>query len=159
MAELIPHEEPDWWTWVDIDGDGVPDIRVRLGSAEDGRLHVEAVLVEGTPVSASHLRGVPLGRIEAHANATLHPDAADTSDRVAATGVIPPHLFDLSGRGRSDEFYAEVAAVYASLVSETHQPVAVIAEKNQVARVTAHRWVKQARDRGLLPPGRPGKAG
>ncbi len=68
-------------------------------------------------------------------------------------------IFDLTGRGRSDEFYAEVAAVYASLVSQTHQPVAVMAEKNTVARVTAHRWVKQARDRGLLPPGRPGKAG
>jgi hypothetical protein len=156
MAELIPHDEPDWWTWVDLDGDGVPDIRVRLGSAEDGRLHVEAVLVEGTPVSASHLRGVPLGRIEAHANATLHPDAAD---RMATNAKIPAHLFDLSGRGRSDEFYAEVAAVYASLVSRTHQPVAVIAETNNVARVTAHRWIKQARDRGLLPPGRPGKAG
>lgn len=158
-GELI-EEDGAWYIWVDHDNDpSTPPIKVRLGQADDGRLHVEAVVVEGAegaPVSAGMLRAVPLGRIEAHANALLHPDVGE--HRIGE-GVIPPHLFDLGARSRPAEFYAEVAAIYAGLVAHTHQPVAVIASANNVPRTTAHRWVKEARNRGMLPPGRPGKAG
>ena len=157
-AELIEEEDGAWYMWVDHDNDpSTPPIRVRLGQSPDGRLHVEALHIEGEPVSASQLRSIPLGRIEAHANAVLHPDGAEYV--VEGQAVIPPHLFELGGRSRPDEFYAEVAAIYAGLVSHTHQPVAVIADANNVPRTTAHRWVKEARVRGMLPPGRPGKAG
>jgi hypothetical protein len=147
---LVAHDD-DWFEW---QHDANHSVRVRLGQADDGRLHVAAIHIDGNdlPISANTLRAVPLGRIEAHANAhrtgDRHEDAA-----------IPDDLFTLEGRGRSDDFYAHVAAVYRHLVGQTKQPVQSIAEANNVPKTTAHRWIKEARNRGLLPPGRPGKAG
>jgi hypothetical protein len=147
---LVAHDE-DWFEWLH---DANHSVRVRLGQADDGRLHVAAIHIEGNdlPISASTLRSVPVGRIEAHAN------AQQTGER-HADATIPADLFTLEGRGRSDDFYAHVAAIYRHLVGQTKQPVASIAEANNVPKTTAHRWVKEARNRGHLPPGRPGKAG
>jgi hypothetical protein len=39
------------------------------------------------------------------------------------------------------------------------RPVADLATANEVPVSTAQRWVKEARRRGLLAPGHPGKAG
>jgi hypothetical protein len=146
---LVAHDD-DWFEWLH---DANHSVRVRLGQADDGRLHVAAIHIDGNdlPISAQTLRSVPVGRIEAHANAqdgAAHTDAA-----------IPDDLFALDGRGRSDDFYAHVAAIYRHLVGQTKQPVASLAEANNVPKTTAHRWIKEARARGHLPPGRPGKAG
>lgn len=64
-----------------------------------------------------------------------------------------------SGRGRPDSFYAAVADEYRRRLSESVRPVAELAEANGVPVTTAYRWIKEARRRGLLPPGRPGKVG
>jgi hypothetical protein len=148
---MLVAEDKDWYAWLDEEAHTV---RVRLGQAEDGRLHVAAIHIEGNdlPISANMLRGVPVGRIEAHANANF-----GAKSHVDAT--IPDDLFTIRGRGRSDDFYAHVAAIYRHLAANTKQPVASIAQANDVPKTTAHRWVKEARARGHLPPGRPGKAG
>jgi hypothetical protein len=149
---LVAHDDDDdWFEWLH---DANHSVRVRLGQADDGRLHVSAIQIEGNdlPISASTLRAVPLGRIEAHANASQHGDSHDDA-------TIPDELFTLDGRGRSDDFYAHVAAIYRHLVANTKQPVASLAEANRVPKTTAHRWIKEARARGHLPPGRAGKAG
>lgn len=147
---MLVAQDKDWFAWVD---DEAHSVRVRLGQADDGRLHVAAIHIDGNdlPVSAQMLRGIPVGRIEAHANATRGGHQEDAT--------IPDELFTLDGRGRSDDFYAHVAAIYRHLAAKTRQPVASIAEANAVPKTTAHRWVKEARARGHLPPGRPGKAG
>lgn len=147
---LVAHDD-DWFEWMH---DANHSVRVRLGQADDGRLHVAAIQIEGNdlPISASTLRSVPLGRIEAHANAHQHGEGR-------ADATIPDELFTLDGRGRPDDFYAHVAAIYRHLVGQTKQPVASIAAANNVPKTTAHRWIKEARSRGLLAPGRPGKAG
>jgi hypothetical protein len=147
---LVAHDD-DWFEWLHDENHSV---RVRLGQADDGRLHVAAIHIDGNdlPISATTLRAVPLGRIEAHANAQQRGDRHEDA-------TIPEELFSFEGRGRSDDFYAHVAAVYRHLVGQTKQPVASLAQANNVPKTTAHRWVKEARARGHLPPGRPGKAG
>lgn len=162
-GELFPHDD-DWFVWRE---DTLPPIRVRFETASDGRLHVAALHVEGEdagPVSSGLLRRIPVGRIEAHANHTLHPDsptpvAIDPAFDPRVAAQIPSHLFDLNGRGRSDEFYAEVASIYRGLVAHSHPPSPTMATANSVPISTVHRWVRTARDRGHLPPGRSGKAG
>ncbi len=62
-------------------------------------------------------------------------------------------------RGYPDSFYVAVAAAYQTLAHSTASPIAALASANDVPHTTAQRWVREARHRGLLPPGRPGKAG
>lgn len=52
-----------------------------------------------------------------------------------------------------------MAAVYRRLAATSPRPVADLARDNAVPVTTAQRWVKEARRRGMLAPGRPGKAG
>lgn len=64
-----------------------------------------------------------------------------------------------AGRDHGDDFYRDVARLYGLLTRLGQAPAPLLAEANNVAVSTAHRWVKEARRRGLLPAGRPGKAG
>jgi hypothetical protein len=108
-------------------------------------------------VSAEVLRSIPVGRIEAAANAQLHPSAPDEVAGWPQATLTPALRED--GRGYADDFYAEVAVAYRHLAATTHRPVAHLADANNVPVSTAQRWVKEARRRSLLAPGRPGKAG
>lgn len=56
-------------------------------------------------------------------------------------------------------FYQQVAALYMEIASSHSNPAAIIAEANNLPRTTIHRWVKEARKRHFLPPGKPGAAG
>lgn len=58
-----------------------------------------------------------------------------------------------------DDFYRRVAASYSALARQVPNPAAELAEENELPVTTVHTWVKQARRRGFLPPGRKGKAG
>jgi hypothetical protein len=64
-----------------------------------------------------------------------------------------------TGRKRPDAFYARVAEIYGDLAKETDAPATVMAEANDVPVSTVHRWVKEARRRGLLGAGRRGAVG
>jgi len=74
------------------------------------RLHVEG------PLSANVLRNIPVGRIEALANALLAP-ALGGSELAQGRALLPEHLLERTERTRSDEFYAAVAATYRHLVA------------------------------------------
>ena len=153
-ARLVPHDD-GWFEWADDPPTAVP-VYVRLDEHDDGRLYVVALHVEGI-VSAEVLRAIPVGRIEALANARRHPQPAARDWPPEAR--LPDRLLQEDPRRRPDEFYATVAAAYRHLATATHRPVVELATANEVPRTTAHRWVKEARRRGLLAPGRPGKAG
>lgn len=140
-----------WLEWLEDPGAG----RVRVRVAErDGRFHVVDLHVSGE-LSAQRLRSVPLGRIEAAANALLHGGRATPP----VPAAIDPALRRGAGRGYGEGFYVAVAEAYQTLSHGTSRPVALLAEANEVPVTTAQRWVREARLRGLLPPGRPGKAG
>ena len=154
-ARLEPRDD-EWYEWLD-DPRQPNEVFVQLAEHDDGRLHVSALHLGG-PVSAETLRAIPVGRIEALANALLHPGAAGLGWRKQAR--LPSEVLGQKHeRARGDEFYETVAKTYRHLSAVTKRPVAELAEANEVPPTTAHRWVKEARRRGMLPPGRPGKAG
>ena len=167
-------------------------LEVRLEAESDGRVHVTELRLRGE-IGTDTLRAIPLGRIEAAANALVtafdvvemagavherkrggsrSDPAPDMWETVSASAPVerptrrrPRSLVvdtgdeAASGRGRSDAFYAQVAALYRDLSLDSSRPAALIAEANEVPVTTAHRWIKEARRRGHLPPGRAGKTG
>ena len=156
-AHLVPLDD-DWHAWVDRPRRRAPaSVRVRVAEGGDGRLHVVDLHVEGV-VSAELLRSIPIGRIEAAANAQLHASASRARPR-RSSATIAARLRTSAVRGYPDAFYDAVASAYRALATSSPRPVAELAAANDVPVTTAQRWVKEARRRGLLAPGRPGKAG
>jgi hypothetical protein len=169
----------DWYEWRQEPPLAAP-VAVRVTAGADGRLVLSGLRVDGSP-TAELLRSIPVGRIEAAANAqlTVVDDAvvpgtpARRRARVAPARpsgdggwdtVDPGRAVERPGaprghRGHPSAFYREVAKAYLDLAQVSSRPAAELAEANAVPTTTAHRWIKEARRRGFLPPGRPGKAG
>jgi hypothetical protein len=181
-GRLFPVSD-DWYEWHQeppLAGVVLVHITVTAG----GRLVLSGLRIDGPP-TAELLRAIPVGRIEAAANAQLSVvdnaivATARTSPRPRPTAppgggpshdgwdVVDPeravqraHRPDLARlRGRPDVFYRQVADTYLDLAQASHRPAGEIADSHGVPVSTAHRWVKEARRRGFLPPGRPGKTG
>jgi hypothetical protein len=183
----------DWYEW--RQQPPLPGtVLIQVAQTPDGRLVLSGLRVDGTP-TAELLRSIPVGRIEAAANAQL----TTVDDRIAEAaapgprdGPAPHRPAHATGgwetvdpsraasrpdrtpgrggegtgpgggggrRGRPEGFYAEVAHVYRHLAQESSRPAAELADARGVPVTTAHRWIKEARRRGFLPPGRPGKTG
>jgi hypothetical protein len=148
-----------WYHWLDAPPQTF--LSVWLDQADDGRYHVAGLHIQGQ-LSANDLRAIPLGRIEAAANALLHghePLAPGSGRRRPVKARIPEKLRRTGVRGYPEEFYDAVAGAYRRLVAHSSRPIAELAESNDVPVTTAQRWVREARARGKLPPGRPGKSG
>ena len=60
---------------------------------------------------------------------------------------------------KNDMFYERVAAIYRQKAAQSNRPAVEIANTNGVPVTTVHRWVKEARRRGFLPPGQKGRRG
>lgn len=74
-------------------------------------------------------------------------------------GEEPAPLVKPEGR-ITDEFLKDLARTYGWLVaSKNTAPATVIAEQAGAPVATVRRWISNARQRGFLPPGRPGRAG
>jgi hypothetical protein len=171
----------DWYEWRG-ETPLAATVLVRIAIGADGRLVLAGLRIDGSP-SADLLRAIPVGRIEAAANAQL----SVVDDVIVANTLVNPRPRPLvqpvagsdgweitdparavprnqgpdgtRSRGRPDVFYREVADVYLDLAQASHRPASDIAARHGVPVSTAHRWVKEARRRGFLPPGRPGKTG
>jgi len=151
---LVPiiHEGDEWYEWNENPSE--PRVMIRIAE-RDGRFLVEELRLLGG-VSAERLRSVPLGRIEAAANALMH---SGSGRQPGVPAEIPRELRLTSARGYPDGFYDAIAAAYRTLAHASTRPVLDLADANGVPVTTAQRWVREARARGKLPPGRPGKAG
>jgi hypothetical protein len=171
----------DWYEWRG-ETPLAATVLVRVAIGDGGRLVLAGLRIDGPP-SADLLRAIPVGRIEAAANAQL----SVIDDVIVANTLVNPRARPLAppaagidgwettdparavprnqgpdgvrSRGRPDVFYREVADVYLDLAQASHRPASDIAAQHGVPVSTAHRWVKEARRRGFLPPGRPGKTG
>lgn len=175
MSGRLYHLDGDWYEW--RQQPTLPStVHVRVEAHDDGRLGLAELRVIGQ-LSSDLLRAIPVGRIEATANAQLtvvdaavvpaptrrrrnaplrHPRPPTPND----TGwEQPPSDAPGAPRGRPDRFYADIAAEYQDLTSSSRRPAADLADRHSVPVSTTHRWIKEARRRGLLAPGRPGKAG
>jgi transposase-like protein len=166
-------------------------VLVQVTAVADGRLVLTGLRVDGQP-TAQLLRAIPVGRIEAAANAqltvvddavvptvltrrrspaarepqasergwdTISPAHARARPGAPAAALERALAQDGTRRRHPDAFYQQVAAAYLSLAQASSRPAAELAEASGVPASTAHRWIKEARHRGFLPPGRPGKAG
>src|SRR5215207_2159998 len=175
--------EGDWCEWRQDPALPVT-VLVRVTADPGGRLVLTGLRVDGAP-TAELLRSIPVGRIEAAANAQLSvvDDAivpAAPPGRQDAPTAREPQLSNAgweapdpvravlrrthtppapTGARRPDDFYRDIARAYLDLAQSSARPAAELAEANRVPATTAHRWIKEARRRGFLPPGRPGKAG
>jgi len=82
--------------------------------------------------------------------------AGDASMRGPATHL--PVIKPPDGR-ITDDFLRDVAEVYRHFAATKKAPAPAIAELAEVPVRTVHRWVYEARKRGILPPARAGRAG
>lgn len=167
---------------------GEVTLRVRFGVTDDGRLEPNALFVEAPRLNAEVARGLPLANMEMWANggdvrrellasidsaghavdratlkwvSVLDPDHADLTEISSDLPAGTLRLVLPAGRAKKpDEFYNQVAGLYEALTSSGNRyPATAIAAANDVPATTVRRWVKEARARGLLGPGRQGKAG
>lgn len=156
------------------------DATVRVDQAEDGRLEIRELhlVLEDEVLTTDMLRAVPLGKVEAWCNAeplrsmilrtlATRVDAWEPPVKPRRKGgamaPIPGRSDPLevpTGGRYPDSFYRSVAKQYERLVAAGNRsPAMQLASVNGVPVSTAHRWVKEARARGFLAPGRKGKAG
>lgn len=174
MPDRLFHVEDDWYEWRQRPP-LTAEVRVRVAARDDGRLGLAELRIVGEPTSEL-LRSIPVGRIEAAANAqltTLDDNLVVTPRRRrrgasgsaarpgGGSGWEQPAVAPDAGRtrGRPDRFYAGIAAAYLDLASTSRRPAVDLSHEHDVPVTTVHRWIKEARRRGHLAPGRPGKAG
>lgn len=123
--------------------------------------------VPGDPITSQLLRELPTARIEAAINKRLFAMSRTTTltggkielpsgRKVAGRDLLKP----LGDPKQTPDFYELVALQHSRLgANGDPNPSATMAELNGVALSTAQGWVAKARTRGLLPPGRRGRAG
>ena len=121
----------------------------------------------GDPITSQLLRELPTARIEAAINQRLF--AMRRASTITGAKIELPSGRKVSERDvlkplgdpkRTPDFYELVALQHGRLTAQgDRNPSATMAELSGVALSTAQGWVAKARARGLLPPGRRGRAG
>jgi len=169
------------WAYYDTGRPG-EEVFIRFDEDERGRLFIcDFRILRPEGISTATLRDIPLGQIEAMANSpglaplvreslkAPRPEEVTSDEQFwgdrAAAGPVP---FELSPEVRRvfgilpipetrrypDEFYREVARTYAVLAAGGRDPAQQLSRKNNVPPATVHRWLREARRRGFLAPGR-----
>lgn len=177
MSDWAPPDIPAGLGWAPFSAflgdDGL--VRAHFTRDERGRWRVDALYLAAPTLDSDALRQVSVPALEARANA---PDMAKRLKQLETerTPTPPPSAEAASwaaerrvGRTRArltvpagakpDGFYKRVAEVYRELAGWTNRPAVELAAANKVPVTTAHRWVKEARRRGFLPPGQKGRRG
>ncbi|GAC1569992.1 MAG: hypothetical protein NVS3B18_01690 [Candidatus Dormibacteria bacterium] len=135
---------------------------------------VELYLADSDGITGRDLRALPLGQIEAavnqRANAERMARYANRSDGGLGIGFNQT-LAELAedkpklrrprmrvpvpaGAKKPDSFYEQIAYRYGWLQAEgVRSPAEELAEANHVPTSTVHRWIKEARRRGVMAPG------
>lgn len=117
-------------------------------------------------VTADWLRAIPIGQMTAWVNLqgndiyswlTIPGDMAgevmfDESQFSAAADLDLDLDLDGYPRAKPDAFYRHVARLHTALRAAGERgPAKAIAEANRVPVSTVHRWMKEARRRGVMP--------
>ncbi|MCD5346133.1 hypothetical protein [Agromyces sp. S2-1-8] len=121
----------------------------------------------GDPITSQLLRELPTARIEAAINKRLF--AMKRTETITGGKIVLPSGRKVSERDllkplgdpkKVPDFYEMVALQHGRLTQQGDaNPSSTMAQVNGVALSTAQGWITKARDRGLLPPGRRGRAG
>lgn len=175
------------WASYDTWPDPGPPTLARFEVDPAGRVFVAELHISApTGVDGTDLREIPLGAMTTAVNGPSVRD--DVLEHIAADGPTfdakrfgpvrrsfselveewderpdrPPRILEIpNAKPRPDEFYEQVAELYAWLAGPggSRKPAVDIANDNDVPASTVHRWVREARNRGLLSPGQRGAAG
>lgn len=165
--------------WVSLPGpNGQGGVHARLGAVRDGRVVITDLYFHAPEITSSLLRSISIARIEAMgstpANGGEWDKLADIAlgkhrpltfselrKRVPKKVTPAPVVPALSRPGGADPetFYRQVAQAYNAAVVTTRGPAKLIADQAGVPVTTVHRWIREARRRGYLPPARKGRAG
>lgn len=121
----------------------------------------------GDPITSQLLRELPTARIEAAINQRLF--AMKRVEAITGGKIVLPSGRKVSERDllkplgepkKVQDFYVLVSLQHGRLTQKGDKnPSATMAQISGVALSTAQGWITKARDRGLLPPGRRGRAG
>jgi hypothetical protein len=165
--------DPDAWAiartagdWLYAENGHGDNVYVRFRLNDRGRMEPVELRLEGErPIDSTMLRQLPLTRLENHANWRPHEVRNPTSDPqpLAGAPLAPyrrgPELLKIPPGAKPDWFYERLAVAYSNLALRSNRPAVLLAERNEVPVTTVHRWVKEARRRGFLPPGQKGRRG
>jgi hypothetical protein len=135
-----------------------------------GRWVVDAVQFANFRVTARDLRDFPLGKIEVWVNQLAQQGLVDVinaklSDTVqfgitAGTATWVDKLPSAPAKGaKPDEFYRRVGEIYGKAAVVSTQPAKDLAVAWELPTTTVHRWIREARRRGHLPPAEQGRRG
>jgi hypothetical protein len=186
MTEHMTYlEEPGWVLWSRAVGgttEGVLVYAHLFAEKEGDRGEITRMVVEGRNLSTDKLRSIPLGHIEALANANpefrpyINGEAqGQMGERLNAFQQDANRQMLAQARRKAqkatrrpltrpdgsnpDAFYREVAEAYRDVIKDTNKVAKVLAEEANVPVGTVHRWILEARRRGFLPQARQGRAG
>jgi hypothetical protein len=161
---LLRSDDPDGRIYV-------TELMVAALGRPDGRFEGRGVL------TTRFLKELNLGRLEAVVNSPdvrpavmdaigartgrrFDPASRPTQEDMRAAFDLP--LYELAGdltiprpEGRSelgDDFYRSVASALARARQSSQRPAVDLAKANDVPVSTVHRWIKEARRRGIVPP-------
>jgi hypothetical protein len=147
--------------------DGVVEghrIYVKWTYIEDGSSHLSGLHIADVPITSDLLRAIQVGRLE-NAGRNLADLAAEKLYSAIATGLpaseggglAPPLRRE---KGEDPEVFADRVAQYYRVFSGiSSKPAKMISVASDVPLATVHGWIREARLRGKLPPGKRGKAG
>jgi len=123
---------------------------------------LELTQLDGGPaVTSAGLRGLPLARLVREALSLV---TMEQTSRSSGTVRLDPARGD-GGRGPrrgapiTDEHLRDVAARYRAALECGLPATQTVADEMHASRPTAARWVNRARERGILGPSLPGRAG
>lgn len=127
--------------WIEVPS--IEGLRVRA-EERDGRSVITGVLLRAPRITPEIWRSLSISRLEAALN---------------APGSEPRRARLTKPNGNPDEFSRRVAAAYWHHAAATRAPAKAMAAEAGVPVRTVHRWIREARLRGVLKPGMRGKAG
>jgi hypothetical protein len=175
MTERPRTEADGAWYWsTQID---VPSLIAHTAEV-DGRVVIDHLVISAPDITAATLRAVSLRSLIALAGQVLaeHGQLIDETPEGAAL-LAAVNAYPLRGTRRTGKrtatraplmrpdgtdpegFSRRVAEAYNDAVEQTKTPAKVLAEEAGVPVTTVHRWVRDARRLGFLPPARKGRAG
>jgi hypothetical protein len=139
--------------WRQVSGLPGIDVFTRLDQDHNGRIVVREVVVRSDErVASEQLQRIPLSSIERMVAGYVEHRAAEDLAR---------ELEPLERRedDTPESFASKVAYQYDIYAAVSRKPAVMMAAKAKVPVSRVHRWIREARRLGKLPPGRQGAPG
>lgn len=155
--EVTDRSRSRWYIHPWREEDGSAELRFRGQKVEGRWVVTEIQMTAPDGLNGTMVRQIPWTRLEAHLaareRARQHPKSV-----LRIETVHPAEIRLRSPRKRpyGDDFYRAVADAYVAAID---RPAVRIAAASKVPVTSVHNWVREARRRGFLPPGRKGKTG